>query len=169
MADDWLWHRRPLPPPLQREALEERKRDYYANKEWPPKPDFDRQQFDKDCLEAEEYIELLIRGEQIPRFKPRTDSRLAVLKHYFYAYANGRYDAESIFHWAQADVLEIYQDNPGMALLALEVAKAGFLAMGEPRQARHFAQTAERTVRQLGHWQQQLEAQRQLRLPPGQE
>ena len=154
MTSEYLWRD---PEELRaRDDLAEAKRAYEEAQDWPPKPYFDQKRFDMLCRLAEDRIDHLVETGIIPAIIPAVDTRLEVMKGYFLDYAERRCDAASIYDWALDD-LATMRDDPGIALYALEMVKAGFLAMGESGMAREFGHAAAATVRRLG-MQRQLRA-----------
>ena len=146
----WFWDD---PQELSdREALVQWKQDMrdrmkwqYETKDWPPKPDFDRDRFDNYCQLAQEFVSALVAEGEIPPLRRRSDPRLASVREYFLAYAQGKMDRDEVYDYAKEDILSL-QGEVGIALLALQIAMGGFFAMGEPKLGRDFARGAARAI-----------------------
>lgn len=132
-----------------RAALEEFKRDYYANKDWPPKPDFDRDWFEQQCQKIKGYINDLYDNGEIPNIASLHDPRVQVITRYFITYTEGKIDIETVFLGAKETLNRVWVEDLGAALFGLEVAMNGFLAAYRPDLAEGFAHAAAETARRL--------------------
>jgi hypothetical protein len=138
--DNWLW-RRPIwrekaPEPIVGEPAE-----LPASLE-PVRPSFRRQWFDDECETMRLEIEnKLMDAGLIPDSGTGYDPRLSVVMGYFYKYAEGLADADTVLGWV-GDELDNIRDDPSVQLLGCEYAKIGFLAMGMPELASPFGRRA---------------------------